>query len=379
MSLLQQIVSVLKKPDRTSDDLELIREYVRGLEDFNNYIQRLSKSVVKQLLRSISVEEYPKNHIIFNKGDPSDRLFIVCSGSLDIADVALNGDFIPVSRLTRGKLIGERGLARRLPRSLSAIAHTSVVLMTVSSRDFRAILESSVLAQLDEKRLFLLKHLPCMDEYSKSQLERLAYVLELEVRHKGEVVVTANEAYDNICFVKEGTAAVVSESNFNRRVVIRLEEGSAIADECGFMNLKSKFSVIVLSDVAKFYKARRSDFMAHVSTATFQQLKLYCQYKLESHLLLKRKATERLPPLNFCSSLSSLNLASPQAQRNMQRICSFTRIKHNEDSINDTDYAKCKLQLELMRDCTSSRLKKFAPEASLIKRFKLRPSLPRDL
>mmetsp|Transcript_2081 Transcript_2081/g.4811 ORF Transcript_2081/g.4811 Transcript_2081/m.4811 type:complete len:169 (-) Transcript_2081:5760-6266(-) len=167
---------------------------------------------------------------------------------------------------------------------------------------------------------------------------------------------------------------------FKKKVVIKLEEGSAVADECAFLNLKSRFAVVVISDVAKFYRARRSEFMAHVSTATFQQLKLYCQYKLESHLLLKSKSAEKLPPISPENpSLSSLNLASPQAQRNMQRVFSFTRIKKHEDSLNDSDYARCKLQLELMRDCTTSRLKKFSPDASLVKRFKLRPSLPRDL
>lgn len=374
---VQKLVQILSQEQRSAEDIAFLREAVTALEDFNIYVQRLSSSVITQLLHSLKVEEYAKNQVIFNKGDKSDKLYVICSGSLDIYDVQQDGDLKYVSRLSKGKLIGERGLARRLPRSLSAVAHKNVTLLTLSSHDFRLILESSVLAQLEEKRLFLLKHLPCMESYSKMQLERVAYVMELDVRRRGENVVCANETYEYVSFIKEGTAAVINDNTDS--VVIKLEEGSAVADECAFMNLKSRFTVVVQSDIAKFYKARRGEFMSQISTETFQQLKSNCQYKLESHLLLKSKSADRLPPISPRGLGISSSYASPQAQRSMQRIFTFTLKKRGGETINTTDYAKCKLQLEMMRDCTSSRLKKFSREANMVKRFKMRPTLPRDL
>jgi CRP-like cAMP-binding protein len=192
----EKVVQVLSKTHRTPSDLEFIREITRSLEDFNSYIEKLSKSVINQLLHSIKVQVCPKKSVVFHKGDPSNCLYVIFSGSLDVVDPQVNGKDELVARASKGKLVGERGLVRRLPRSLSVVAHSDSILLTVSSLDFCNVLESSLLAQLDEKRYFLLRHLPYMDEYSKAELERLSYSMEIDVRYQGDVVVSANESYD---------------------------------------------------------------------------------------------------------------------------------------------------------------------------------------
>jgi CRP-like cAMP-binding protein len=109
----ERVVQVLNKPDRTQDDLEFIRQIVSSLEDFDNYIKKLSKSVINQLLRSIQVQVLPKRSVVFNKGDLSNCLYVVFSGSLDVIDPQVNGEDLHVARVSKGKLIGERGLVRR--------------------------------------------------------------------------------------------------------------------------------------------------------------------------------------------------------------------------------------------------------------------------
>jgi hypothetical protein len=215
-----------------------------------------------------------------------------------------------------------------------------------------------------------------MDGYSKADLERLSYCMDLDVRHKGDIVVKANEAYDYVCFIKEGTAALVDGKSLHKSTVITLEEGSGVADECSFLGLRSCFSIVVKSKTAKFYRAKRSEFMSQVSQNTYQQLKQQSQYRLEAHMLLRSKATARVSSLSLNSSrFSSLTLASPPAVRSMQRNVSYTRSKGHTNSMTESDYAKCKLQLELMRSCTTDRLLKFS--AAAVKRFKLQPSLRR--
>jgi CRP-like cAMP-binding protein len=381
MSLnLLSLISLLDKTDRSDEDLAFIREAVATLEDFNYYIQQQSASAGSQLLRALRAELHPKNTVVFSKGDPCNKLYVVCSGTLDLCEVKENGEKKSLVRLVKGNLIGERHLLRRRPRLHTAIVHSDAVLLTVTAQDFRRIFEASMRRQLEEKRKFLLQHLPCMELYSELQLENFASIMDLDVKRKGEVVVHTNETYEYMCFVKEGTAAVVNDAGFTRSVVIKLEAGSAVADECALLNLKSKFTVIVQSDIAKFYKSKRSDFLGLVLMETFQQLKQCCRYKLESHLQLKTKSTQRLPSiLAYSPCQSSLSLASPQAKKSMQRNSSLNQTQISEDSINDTDFARCKLKLESLRDCTISRLKKFSPEASRVKRYKLRRSLPRLL
>jgi hypothetical protein len=170
----------------------------------------------------------------------------------------------------------------------------------------------------------------------------------------------------------------VDGKGLHKSTVITLEEGSGVADECAFLGLGSRFTITVKSRTAKFYRARRREFISQVKPRTYQQLKQQSQYKLESHLLLRSKTTAQVPLLSLNSPrFSSLTLASPPAVRSMQRSYSYSRLKEHPNSITGLDYARCKLQLEQMRDCTTDRLCKFSAEAAVVKRFKLQANLRR--
>jgi CRP-like cAMP-binding protein len=83
------------------------------------------------LLRSGEPEEYAAGTVIFNEGDPADRMYVVQAGS-----VALSiGDRV-VETVTAGGLFGEIAVIDREPRSGSALAESDTMLVAIDKRRF---------------------------------------------------------------------------------------------------------------------------------------------------------------------------------------------------------------------------------------------------
>jgi CRP-like cAMP-binding protein len=65
-----------------------------------------------------------------------------------------------VAILHKGKTLGERGIVRRAPRSLTAQTRSKTALLTLSANDFQAILGDSFFKDLDNKIAFIEGHIP---------------------------------------------------------------------------------------------------------------------------------------------------------------------------------------------------------------------------
>jgi CRP-like cAMP-binding protein len=83
------------------------------------------------LLRSGEPEEYAAGSVVFNEGDPADRMYVVQSGT-----VALSiGDRV-VETVAAGGLFGEIAVIDREPRSGSALAESDTILVAIDKRRF---------------------------------------------------------------------------------------------------------------------------------------------------------------------------------------------------------------------------------------------------
>jgi CRP-like cAMP-binding protein len=83
------------------------------------------------LLRSGEPEEYAAGTVIFNEGDPADRMYVVQAGS-----VALSIGERVVETVTAGGLFGELAVIDREPRSGSALAESDTMLVAIDKRRF---------------------------------------------------------------------------------------------------------------------------------------------------------------------------------------------------------------------------------------------------
>jgi putative ABC transport system ATP-binding protein len=107
-------------------------------------ITQLADDVIDLVQHSADVEggpapvELAKGVVLFRQGRPSDRVYVVVSGTMEIYRELADGGEEPLAELGPGEYFGELGPLLDLPRSASARAKTDVELLGMGVRDFRS-------------------------------------------------------------------------------------------------------------------------------------------------------------------------------------------------------------------------------------------------
>jgi len=106
-----------------------------GIPIFNG----LSRSQVHFILAAGALREFDAGEVLFRKGDPSDSMYAILSGTLDVVDPAGDEDstrnhgmWRVVNRMKPGELVGEMGLIRSAPRSATVIANEPGELLQIN-------------------------------------------------------------------------------------------------------------------------------------------------------------------------------------------------------------------------------------------------------
>jgi hypothetical protein len=89
----------------------------------------LSRTQVHYILMAGALREFEADETLFRKGDPSDFMYAVLSGTMDVMDPMMvdgepdeSGAHRFITRLKAGDLLGEMGFIRSVPRSATVIA-----------------------------------------------------------------------------------------------------------------------------------------------------------------------------------------------------------------------------------------------------------------
>jgi len=99
----------------------------------------LSRTQVHYIIMAGSLKALDSGEVLFHKGDPSDSMYTVVSGAMDVivpfADEKSRLEFRSqrlINRLKAGDLLGEMGLLRSAPRSATVIATEPVELLQIN-------------------------------------------------------------------------------------------------------------------------------------------------------------------------------------------------------------------------------------------------------
>ncbi len=126
-------------------------------------------------LRSIGevaqVLTLPRDFRIFDAGDPSDALFVVASGKVNIVITSSDGKELILAVLGAGQVFGEMGLLDAAPRSAAAITASPAELVSISRSDFEALLDRQ--PPLARKLLTIMSQ---RLRRANSKMESLAYM-----------------------------------------------------------------------------------------------------------------------------------------------------------------------------------------------------------
>jgi CRP-like cAMP-binding protein len=96
----------------------------------------LHKSTLFEVARKSAEVSYSQGETVVRQGDPGDALCIVVDGSVEV-----RRDDQAVAQLTAGNYFGELSLIDGEPRSATVVALEDVVILTLKSEDFDALLD----------------------------------------------------------------------------------------------------------------------------------------------------------------------------------------------------------------------------------------------
>lgn len=88
-------------------------------------------------------KRFPRNTIIFSKGDESDSLYVVCRGKVKVVIDDEQGKEIVLSVMGPGEYFGEMAAIDGVPRSATVVTQEPAELLMVRRNDFRNILSTN--------------------------------------------------------------------------------------------------------------------------------------------------------------------------------------------------------------------------------------------
>lgn len=103
---------------------------------------RLAKATLFELARRTNEVSYPAGATLVRAGDPGDALCIIAKGTVEVHK---HGRV--VAEMKAGEFFGEISLIDGRPRSATVVAADDVVLYTLSSSDFDALLNIPYVAR----------------------------------------------------------------------------------------------------------------------------------------------------------------------------------------------------------------------------------------
>lgn len=130
----------------------------------------IDDSSLKYLEKVAAQKSYPKNTILFSKGDETDSLYIIKKGSVKTIILDENGKEIILSLHKWGEYFGEMSLIDKKPRSATIMTKEPTELLVIHRDDFLKVFNSNPNMAFDLFKI-LLKRLRELTE----KLENFAF------------------------------------------------------------------------------------------------------------------------------------------------------------------------------------------------------------
>ncbi|MBW2441805.1 MAG: MMPL family transporter, partial [Deltaproteobacteria bacterium] len=101
----------------------------------------LSRTQVHYVIMAGSLSKIDAGEVLFHKGDPSDSMYVIISGAMDIVDPVTDpktgqecSNPVLINQLETGDVLGEMGFLRSVPRSATVIATQPVELLKINRK-----------------------------------------------------------------------------------------------------------------------------------------------------------------------------------------------------------------------------------------------------
>ena len=255
---VQTIIFLFQKEFKTYDDLKQLDLCVCSLVEPDSAFNKLSQTYRYQVIQKLTLLLFNDDEIIFSKGDTSDCLYIILSGSLQMFTMC-NGVKTIEKVLSKG-VIGERGIVKNKYRSLSASALGDTYLLRLDANTFKKYLIGEFTLSTLVKREIVDKYIPCINQFTGTQKEKISYALELQEFPRGKVLLKQGNASDALLIIQEGECAMILENGSTRKIIAILDCGSIIGEDSMFFERNSLYTIVVTSEKVKAAVLKNIDF-----------------------------------------------------------------------------------------------------------------------
>ncbi|MFH0821013.1 MAG: cyclic nucleotide-binding domain-containing protein [Candidatus Peregrinibacteria bacterium] len=102
------------------------------------FFRELSESDLQAIVAKVIMEYYPANHVLFNEGDPAEKMYLIKRGSVEV----IRGKRV-VAELGTGEFFGEMALVSDDTRNATVRTTSETELLVLQKQDFRHLLETN--------------------------------------------------------------------------------------------------------------------------------------------------------------------------------------------------------------------------------------------
>jgi CRP-like cAMP-binding protein/outer membrane biosynthesis protein TonB len=263
----------------------------------------------------MNLEQYARESVLFEQGQPSKALFLVRSGLVQLVESTPRGEIV-LANLGPSALLGELDLLLDRPHSVSARAATGVDVWALRRDQLSDLLAahptlSFKLSVAIGKRIayiepYLVEHrlkpLPLFASLGEEVLTAIAENLNLRTVHKGGLVYQAGAEPEAMYIVESGEVRLVSTEADSADPFRRLGAGQALGQEAVFLE-QPYTEVARTTEETQLWSLALTDFqdLAHryptIRTAFTRELTL--SLRKADH----QQACEQLKKVPFLSAL----------------------------------------------------------------------------
>ncbi|OMJ77488.1 hypothetical protein SteCoe_22925 [Stentor coeruleus] len=275
-----------------------------------------------KIIDSFNLLEFSAGQVIFRKGDLSSHYYFVLEGVIEAFNEQRDGTCKLVGKITCGKALGEIGILRNQPRSLTCIAKTKGWYLSLCNEEFMSLLASHMFKALDQKIQFIETYFPNVKKLTTVQKQRIAYAMASFSCSRGQVISIQKEFLHSLYFINEGELIVtlISEKNL-KSMTLKLAPGNIIGEECVFFNVNLMYNISVSSEYAHIYTLQKKDLLILLPSETLEVWKNNYKAKVKSRGQLIEGLGHNLQ-VNVMKnmSLTHFALASSYAKKRLDMI-----------------------------------------------------------
>ena len=307
------------------------------------------------LLNAAETRSVKAGELVFDQGDPANRLYIVYSGKIRILQKDEKGREVNLGVRQRGDHFGEAALITGNPYNIAARAAEDSALISIAGDVFHDfLLGKPKLREYFDKFIRytsihqFLKTFTGFASAPPLELQELAERFKVEFFGKGETVIRQGEDPDKFYLIENGKLKAVRWEERKARIINLLRRGDFFGERALIEKAKRFADVVCLTD-CQLLSLSRAEFDELIQKSP--KLRKVIEDRIKSYLTEKprvpytemiKQELSALRPMTVLNRISKEELIPPKDQRKrFRRLASFYRRKVRFPFIEQYDEMTC--------------------------------------